>query len=161
MPSTCIQTQKKKKTQQKVQIRQVSKELQNAQPFKDPVMFVLYSGHSSQLLCALIQESKQNISDEYATDGVRCALESFEVSANGTALSMLRVIFFLLLSKDASMRKKLCEVQITWFLPTLCPHKACVFYENLEGSVIPKWVRDETLGLLEFEDVLRDSYLNS
>jgi hypothetical protein len=160
IPSTCPQ-QKKRKNEQKVPLKQISKELQNTQPFKDPLMFLLYSGHASNLLSALIAESKRNIASEFATCGVRNALEYFAVSSGGTAISMLRVIFFLLLSKDAIMRKKLCEVQITWFLPTLCPFKACCFYESLEGSVIPKWVRNETVGILEFEETLRDLYLNA
>jgi hypothetical protein len=163
IPSTCGvgQQQKKKKQQPKLLVRQVSKELQNSQPFKDPLMFVLYSGHAASLLVTLILESKRNIASDFATSGVRNALGCFAVSAGGTAISTLRVIFFLLLSKDAIMRRKLCEVQITWFLPMLCPHKACGLYESLEGSVIPKWIRNEAVTILDFEETLRDLYLNS
>ena len=163
IPSICQATKSKQQQQQQSKaqvIRQVSRELQNAQPYQDVLMFVLYSGHSVTLLCALIDECKKDVMGEFASEGVRSALQCFQVSKE-TAISMLRVIFFLMLSKDAVMRKKVCEAKISWFLPTLCPYKACNFYENLEGSVIPRWVRDETVGLMDFEELIRDSYLNA
>lgn len=155
IPSTCNQ-----RGEQKV-VRQVCTDLQNAQPFQDVLMFLLYSGHASGLLCVLIEESSKNIGTEHCTDGVMKALESFKVEMNKTSLTHMRIIFFLLLSKDTIMRKKLCEAKISWFLPTLCPFKACCFYETLSSSVIPKWIRDENVGVVEFEDMLRESYLSS
>ena len=74
-------------------------------------------------------------------------------------LTELRVTFFLLLCKDAAMRRGLCASKIAWYLPTVCPHKACVFYEALENKIVPTWVKDESVGVLELEEILRDEYL--
>lgn len=156
IPSTCGNNKRENTT-----IRQVSTELQNAQPFQDALMFLLYSGHAVNLLVILIEECRQNIAASYPSAGVGKALKSFQVSKDSTSIAHLRVIFFLLLSRDAVMRKKLCEGKISWFLPTLCPHKACSFYESLESSVIPVWIRDENVAVQEFEEMLRDCYLSA
>lgn len=153
MPSTCTKNNKA--------IKQVSIELQNMKPFKDPLMFILYSGHASNLLCALIEECKNNLASSYPTEGVKNALETYKVSESGSSLCHLRIVFFLLLSRDSVTRKKLCESKISWYLPVLCPHKACRFFDELDNIVIPRWVRDETVGLVDFEEMLKESYLNA
>jgi len=122
-------------------------------------MFLLYSGHATGLLKLLIEESRQNLRREFPSEGVEKALD-FDLKSD-SSISLLRVVFFLFLSKDGVMRKKICEAQIAWFLPTLCPHKACVFYEALDVQVIPQWIKNESIELLDFEELIRDSYLNA
>ena len=162
IPRICNNSNIKKSKNAKVQKReykQISKELQSAQPYKDPIMFLLYSGHCTGLLCILIEECKQNIANLYSSDGVKSVLDYFVVQPDNISFSMLRAIFFLLLSKDAIMRKKLCETRINWFLPILCPYKACRFYQEMDTVVINKWIKDERVTIVDLDESIRDAYL--
>ena len=40
-----------------------------------------------------------------------------------------------------------------------CPHKACSLYDQLNETVVPQWIKDERISLLDFIDQLKDAYL--
>ena len=123
-------------------------------------MHILYGGSAEALLRTLIIESMNNILKDFPTEGVRQALGPFMPKAD-TSLASLRVHFCLLLNQDYNMRVKLCSSRLAWYIPTLCPHKACNFYDQLQEELVPRWIRDENLSLLDLMENLRDSYLVS
>jgi hypothetical protein len=124
----------------------------------DCLMYLLYSGGSEQLLRGLIMESMQSVSAEFPTEGVREALRAL-VPRHGVSLAGLRVLFFLLLNQDSRMRSRLCKDRLMGYLPVLCPYKACSFYESLKETVVPLWIKDERVSLLDFEERLKEAYL--
>lgn len=122
-------------------------------------MYVMFNAGSAPLITALINESMKNISEEFPTDGVKSALISLIPPPSSISLASLRVRFFLLLNQDSRMRRRLCESKIAWYIPTLCPFKACNLFDQLRITLIPNWIKDETVDLLAFEEKLRDEYL--
>jgi len=124
----------------------------------DCVMYLLYSGGSEQLLRGLIEESMRSIAGEFPTDGVRRALGAL-VPGSEASLSSLRALFFLLLNQDSRMRSRLCSDKLLGYLPVLCPYKACSFYELLKETVVPMWIKDERVELVDFVGLLKDAYL--
>ena len=148
MPRTC---QEEHKTQSQ------SMQCQSTQ-YQDALVHVLYSGGAEGVLRGLIMDSIRSIGEDFPTDGVRRALTML-VPHPGASMAHLRVLFFLLLNKDSRMRVRLCQERVAWYLPVLCPHKGCSLYEQLRESVVPAWIRDERVGVLEMEERLRDAYL--
>ncbi len=128
---------------------------------QDVLMHLLYSGSCEALLRSLIAQSMQNIAAEHpASPGVRRALAPFAPSPS-TPHATLRAVFFLLLNQDGRMRDALCTKRVAPYLPELCPHKACRFYDSLKESVIVDWVKDEGVHLLEFVERIKEAYLVS
>ena len=119
----------------------------------------MFNAGSAPLITALINESMKNISEEFPTDGVKSALISLIPPPSSISLASLRVRFFLLLNQDSRMRRRLCVSKIAWYIPTLCPFKACNLFDQLRTTLIPNWIKDETVDLLAFEEKLRDEYL--
>jgi hypothetical protein len=130
---------------------------------QDVLMHILYSGNSEGLLKSLIVESINNIVAEHpASDGVRQALVPFiPTSERPMPPALLRAVFFILLNQDSKMRDSLCTKRTLPYLPTLCPHKACRFYDSLKDSVVTEWVRNESIHLLDFVESLKETYLVS
>ena len=121
-------------------------------------MHVLYSGGGETILRGLIMDSIRNIGEDFPTEGVRKALTML-VPPPVASMAHLRVLFFILLNKDSRMRVRLCQERVAWYLPVLCPHKACSLYEQLRETVVPGWIRDERVGVMDMEERLRDAYL--
>ena len=59
------------------------------------------------------------------------------------------------------MRVRLCQDKLYGYIATLCPYKACAFYMQLRETVVPAWIKDERISLLDFEERLKDAYLVS
>lgn len=130
---------------------------------QDVIMHVLYSGNCEALLTSLVTESVNNIISEYsASEGVKRALAPF-IPTKECPMSpaMLRAVFFILLNQDSRMRNLLCTQKILPYLPMLCPHKACRFYDCLKDCVVPSWVKDESIELVAFVESLKEAYLVS
>ena len=128
---------------------------------QDILMYLLYSGHSDSLLRSLIMQSIHNIAEDHtSSDGVRQALIPF-IPSPTCAPALLRSIFFILLNQDSRMRESLCGRRILPYLPTLCPHKACLLYDHLKESVVTEWVKNENVHILEFVESLKEAYLVS
>jgi len=126
-------------------------------------MHILYSGNCEALLNSLILESVNNIIAEHPTsEGVRQALIPFiPTKERPMPPALLRASFFILLNQDSKMRNSLCTKRTLPYLQTLCPHKACRFYDYLNESVVPEWVKNESIHLLDFVESLKESYLVS
>ena len=127
---------------------------------QDAAMHVLYSGASDTLLRELIHRSLCNLGEDFPTKGVRSALECF-VPPREASLALLRAIFFVLLNQDSRMRAHLCSARVAPMLPALCPHKACRLYDTLREKVLRDWIKDETVGLLQLVENLKEAYLVS
>ena len=121
-------------------------------------MHVIYSGGAEPLLRFLISESLKNIAEDFPTPGVRAALASLSPTAD-TPLAGLRVRFFLLLNQDQRMRVRLCQGKISSHLAPVCAYKACSLYAQLSESVVPAWIKNETISLLDLAENLKDAYL--
>jgi hypothetical protein len=130
---------------------------------QDVLMHILYSGNCEVLLHTLITQSINNIAAEYpASAGVRQALTPFiPTRERPMSPAMLRAVFFILLNQDSKMRESLCSKKALPYLPELCPHKACRFYDSLHDTVIVEWIKNEHIHLLEFVENLKEAYLVS
>lgn len=126
--------------------------------YQDILMHVIYSGGAEPLLRSLIAESLRNIADDFPTPGVRTALAALAPTAE-TPMAVLRVLFFLLLNQDHRMRVRLCYCKIAPYLNPVCAYKACNLYEQLRESVVPAWIKNETVTLLDLAENLKDAYL--
>ncbi len=128
---------------------------------QDILMHLLYSGSCEPLLRSLIAQSMRNIAAEHpASEGVRRALLPF-APTQSTPHATLRAVFFLLLNQDSRMRDALCTKRVLPYLPVLCPHKACRFYDSLRDSVVVEWVKNEDMHILELVESLKEAYLVS
>ena len=130
---------------------------------QDILMHLLYSGNCEMLLRSLILQSINNIAaDHPGSEGVRNALLPFvPTEANPMSPAMLRAVFFILLNQDSRLRESICSKRVLSYLPELCPHKACRFYDSLKESLVVEWVKNENIHLLEFVETLKDAYLVS
>jgi hypothetical protein len=128
---------------------------------QDILMHLLYSGGSEVLLRSLITQSIRNITDEFGgSKGVRDALAHY-ILPPACSLALLRAVFFILLNQDSRMRSNLCKQRYLPSLPTVCPHKACILYDQLHDVVIVEWVKRESIDLMQFEESLKEAYLVS
>jgi hypothetical protein len=127
---------------------------------QDCLMHALYSGAAGPLLRELILRSLTNLGEDYPTPGVRAALQRF-VPPRDASLGLLRAIFFVLLNQDSRMRTQLCAERVSPLLPELCPYKACKLYDALRETVIREWLKNETVGLLQLTESLKEAYLVS
>lgn len=128
---------------------------------QDILMHLLYSGNCEVLLRTLIMQSIHNIAAEHpSSGGVRQALLPF-IPTQTTPPATLRAVFFILLNQDSKMRDSLCAKRMLHYLPELCPHKACRFYDSLNESVVVEWIKNENVHLLEFVESLKETYLVS
>ena len=126
--------------------------------YQDILMHLIYSGGAEPLLRSLIAECMRNIADDFPTPGVRAALASLAPTSE-TPIAALRVLFFLLLNQDHRMRIRLCHGKIAPYLNPVCAYKACNLYEQLRESVVPAWIKNETVTLLDLAENLKDAYL--
>jgi len=126
--------------------------------YQDILMYIIYSGGAEPLLRSLIAESMRNIADDFPTPGVKAALASF-APTHETPLAALRVRFFLLLNQDHRMRVRLCNGKVAQYLAPLCTYKACNLYEQLRDTILPAWIKNETITLLDLAENLKDAYL--
>ena len=127
-------------------------------PESDILMHLLYNGGSVPLLRALISESSRNISEDFPTEGVRSALKELSPPPDAS-ISCLRARFFLLLNQDHRMRSRLCQERVAGHVSPVCAHKACSLYDQLNETVVPQWIKDERISLLDFVEQLKDAYL--
>jgi len=129
-------------------------------PCQDILQHLLYSGSSGPLLHSLITQCILNIGRDFPSPGVKAALSSFAVPAD-SSLTLLRVVFLVLLNYDSKMRCALCEQRFLPHIPELCPYKACRFYDHIKDRVILDWIKNETIGVAELVENLKESYLVS
>lgn len=126
---------------------------------QDILMHALFSGAAEPLLRDLIARSIRHLGDDFPTQGVRSALMRF-VPPKEASLALLRAVFFVLLNQDSRMRSALCSGRLSPLLPELCPYKACRLYDALQEE-LKDWIRNETSGLVQLVDTLKETYLLS
>jgi hypothetical protein len=103
------------------------------------------------------------IAQRHATEGVRESLLPYAPSPSD-CMHTTRIKLLVLLDQDEGTRRRLCEytskgVARDW-LP-VCPQKAARFYAELHDTLIPAWIKDETVSSSEFVDRVRMAYLIS
>lgn len=127
---------------------------------QDILMHILYNDSSEPVLCRLIVQSMNNISEANGKHPMIVEqLKKFKPTPS-TPVALLRATFFLLLNMDHRMRTELCTRTFEDYLPRLCQHKACVFYVLLRQEVIT-WMKNERISPLELVEKVKDTYLLS
>ena len=130
-------------------------------PHSDWLMYILYSS-DSHFMSQIISTSLANIESEHGTSGIADALRAFE-PAPTDCLHMLRIKLFLLLDQDEATRRRLCTYTsplVRNYTPVNA-EKAGAFYTELHETLIPDWVKDETIAPGDFVDAIRMAYLIS
>lgn len=120
-------------------------------------MYLLFHGGSDALLRRLIQTSVNNILGEFPYANIQASLRPY-LSCPHASPNLLRAIFMVLLERDGKMRASLCQDQAVQGLPRLCPQKACRLYDMLTVN-IDDWIKNEKIGLPDFVELIKDSYL--
>ena len=130
-------------------------------PHHDWLMYVLY-GADADFMRQIIRGAAHGVAQAHGTDGVRDALRAY-APGDGDCLHTLRVKLLVLLDQDEATRARLCEyrspVVRDWH--PVCRVKATRFYAELHDSLLPGWVKDETVTTSDFVDRVRAAYLVS
>jgi hypothetical protein len=130
-------------------------------PHRDWLMYILYSG-DSEFMSQIIRSAAASIEAEHCTPGVQEALGPY-LPRQEDCLHVLRIKLLVLLDQDEAMRRRLCEFTSP-VVRSYCqvdPAKADRFYAELHSSLIPDWIKDETVTSSELVDRARMAYLIS
>jgi hypothetical protein len=124
-------------------------------------MYILYCC-DSEFMSQVIHTAAVNIQSEHDTPGVAEAIQPFLPSPDD-CLHNLRIKLLILVDQDESTRRRLCEFSSPTVrnYTAVAPEKADRFYADLHDTLIPDWVKDETVTPGEFVDRARMSYLIS
>ena len=130
-------------------------------PHRDWLMYILYCC-DSEFMSQVIHTAAVNIQSEHDTPGVAEAIQPFLPSPDD-CLHNLRIKLLILVDQDESTRRRLCEFSSPTVrnYTAVAPEKADRFYADLHDTLIPDWVKDETVTPGEFVDRARMSYLIS
>lgn len=130
-------------------------------PHRDWLFYVLYSC-DSEFMSQIIHTAAANIETEHATQGVSDALRPFLPSPDD-CLHGLRTKVLVLVDQDEATRRRLCEFtsHTVRNYTAVAPEKADRFYADLHDTLIPDWIKDETVTPGEFVDRARMAYLIS
>ena len=124
-------------------------------------MYILYSG-DSEFLCQIIRGAIHGVGRAHPTEGVKDALRVYEPGRDD-CLHTLRIKLLVLLDQDETTRVRLCEYRSPlardWH--PVCRVKATRFYTDLHDSLLPAWIKDETITASDFVDRVRMAYLIS
>ena len=124
-------------------------------------MYILYSC-DSEFMSQVIRSAAKNIEEEHATEGVTQAIKPFMPHPED-CLHSLRIKLLILLNRDERTRRRLCEYTspvVRSYTP-VPEEKASRFYVELHETLIPDWVKNETITSGEFIDGVRMAYLKS
>lgn len=152
--------------------------------YRDVLWHVLY-GLCSQDLAACCNlfgdEAKDSSTEIYIQFIKKLALPSaqrmaehgksedlFNLLKETRALTVCRVIFFLLLNVDEEFRRIVCDAEEcsslhigTARVAPLCPYKAERLFRDLDTKCVHAWLRNETKSISIFLEELRMLYLIS
>ena len=131
-------------------------------PHHDWLMYVLYSCDAA-FLGQIIRGAMAGIAKQHATDGMLESLAPY-TPGDSDCMHTTRIKLLVLLDLDEGTRRRLCEYTSTgpardW--RPVCPDKAARFYAELHDTLIPTWIKDETINSSEFVDRVRMAYLIS
>lgn len=129
---------------------------------KDILWHVLYDTDMELMKQISIPSSKRMAAYGKA-DGIDTMLSDTK------ALTVIRVIFFILLNIDEDLRATVCSMEECSKITStrhgrivpLCPYKADRFFKDLNAKCVPSWMRNETKSITEFLEELRMLYLVS
>jgi hypothetical protein len=124
-------------------------------------MYILYGG-DAEFIGQIIRGAMHGIAGAHGTPGVRESLRGYAPQADD-CLHTLRIKLLVLLDMDETTRRRLCEYRSPaareW--RPVCSVKATRFYLELHDSLLPGWVKDETVTASDFVDRVRMAYLVS
>lgn len=129
---------------------------------KDLLWHVLYDT-DVDFMKTFTLPSSQRMAEYGKADGIHTILK------DTNALTVVRVIFFILLNIDEELRRIVCSpeecAKITspkhGSVAVLCPYKADRFFRDLDTKCVHGWMRNETKSITEFLEDLRMLYLVS
>jgi hypothetical protein len=135
-------------------------------PHHDWLMYILYSC-DAPFLGQIIRGAMAGIAQQHAAtknkEGMAEALAPYSPGPSD-CMHTTRIKLLVLLDQDEGTRRRLCEYTSKGaardWLP-VCPHKAARFYAELHDTLIPAWIKDETVTSSEFVDRVRMAYLIS
>ena len=131
-------------------------------PHRDWLMYVLYGG-DSEFIGQIIRGAMQGIGNAHGgAPGVTEALRVYAPQADD-CLHTLRIKLLVLLDLDEPTRLRLSEYtspMVRDWHP-VCRVKATRFYLELHDSLLPGWVKDETITASDFVERVRMAYLVS
>ncbi len=116
---------------------------------RDMLFSVLFVG-DEHLLRHLVWTSAQRLGADWAWEGA---------GVQGASLVRLRVMFFLLLDRDAALKDKVLEGWPEWCIAGVERGKATGFFRNLGPEVIEPWLVDERRCEDDFLSSCIDLYL--
>lgn len=124
-------------------------------------MHILYNDSSEPIICRLIIQSMNNISESNQKHPLIVEqLKKFK-PVSTTPIATLRASFFLLLNMDHRMRTELCTRNFEDYLPKLCQHKACIFFTLLRNEIVVEWMKNESITTIDLVEKIKDAYLLS
>jgi len=115
---------------------------------RDMIFSDLFVG-DEHLLRHLVWTSAQRLGAEWAWEG----------GVQAASLVRLRVLFFLLLDRDAVLKDKVLDGWPEWCVAGLERKKAGGFFRHLRGQVIEPWLIDERRCEDDFVSSCIDLYL--
>jgi len=130
-------------------------------PHRDWLFYILYSC-DSEFMSQIIHTAAANVQTDHDTPGVAEAIQPF-LPTPGDCLHSLRIKLLVLVDQDEATRRRLCEFTSPTVrnYTSVPPEKADRFYADLHDTLIPDWVKDETVTPGEFVDRVRMCYLIS
>lgn len=130
---------------------------------KDILWHVLYDT-DIQFIKEIALPSAKRMAAYGNTDGLLNMLD-----AESSAMTLVRVIFFILLNIDEKFRSDVCSAEYCSKIHSpkhgkvmpLCPYKADRFFRDLNTKCVSSWMRNETKSMSIFLEELRMLYLVS
>ena len=124
-------------------------------------MYILYSC-DSEFMSQVIRSAAKGIEDEHTSPGVTEATKAF-LPHPEDCLHSLRIKLLILMNQDERTRRRLCEYTspVVRNYTAVPAEKANRFYAELHETLIPNWVKDETITPGDFVDSARMAYLIS
>jgi hypothetical protein len=111
------------------------------------------------LFCVLYVGDEGLVRHLVADSARRLGAEGWEAGIAAASLVRLRVMFFLLMDRDAALKQKLLEGWGDLCVPGVEPGKAGVFFGDLRVQVIEPWLIDERRCEDAFVSAVTDLYL--
>jgi hypothetical protein len=116
---------------------------------------------NDMVFCVLFVGNEDLIRHVVCTSARRLGADWTQESIVGASLVRLRVMFFMLMDRDSSLKEKILEGWSDYCIPGIEPNKASVFFNNLRDDVINPWLIDERKTEDEFVSTCIDLYLVS
>jgi hypothetical protein len=121
--------------------------------YMDIIMYVLYSNDQ-----CFVQDMVSKVTLEVAAEYECKELEA--VTTIQSNLLLYKCLFFLMLNFHSKFRYWVLK-EVGLGLQPVCPHKATRFLKILRNDLIPSFLVNESMSLMEFEHALKVEYVRS